>query len=386
MGHLVFGASGMQRLNIEAARRQAGQDLLQTPNPGLPPSAGNGTPISLSTPDILNSIIAIANPFFESATLPDDTETLSQQDFDEPQEKKVFANLETSVTSTTSSCVQTVSGSSQNNQNLTNINNAITTATPSNNYCMAGSPHSVSSTSTSESPPPSKQQNFYQVPQPSSSVESMRSKLIKDSLKLTIQTKRKNSGKEELDVKSELVTKRHKREELTPEDEERRKRRRERNKVAATKCRNKKKEKTVLLVQEAEVLETDNVTLKSEIALMEEEFKRLSSLLTSHTPNCVLNQEQKPSTSSSSQQHHHQDLTHGHQNISNNNVSSYSNSTPVHQQQQHDYNQGLNPHLAISNHHHNHNHNNNNHFMGSNNNMNMNYFGGPLHHQTIQLS
>lgn len=42
----------------------------------------------------------------------------------------------------------------------------------------------------------------------------MRSKLIKDSLKLTIQTKRKNSGKEELDVKSELVTKRHKREEV----------------------------------------------------------------------------------------------------------------------------------------------------------------------------
>lgn len=35
---------------------------------------------------------------------------------------------------------------------------------------------------------------------------------------------------------------------LTEEDEERRRRRRERNKIAATKCRNKKKEKTIVLM------------------------------------------------------------------------------------------------------------------------------------------
>jgi hypothetical protein len=36
---------------------------------------------------------------------------------------------------------------------------------------------------------------------------------------------------------------------LTAEDEERRRRRRERNKIAATKCRLKKRERTVNLVQ-----------------------------------------------------------------------------------------------------------------------------------------
>lgn len=210
----------MQRLNIEAARRQGSQDLLQTPNTaGMPPSAGNGTPISLSTPDILNSIIAIANPFFETATLPDDTETLTQQDYEEHQEKKVFVNLETPA-------VTSASGGLGQHHHVTTT--ATTMSSSSNFNCMAGSPHSMTSTSTStlsesglSSPTPSssnqhqQQRHFnFQQHQPSTSVESMRSKLIKDSLKLTIQTKRKNSGKEELDVKSELVAKRPKREEV----------------------------------------------------------------------------------------------------------------------------------------------------------------------------
>ncbi|CAG7838550.1 unnamed protein product, partial [Allacma fusca] len=81
------------------------------------------------------------------------------------------------------------------------------------------------------------------------SVSATRSHLIKESLKVAIQSKRKSSGKEDIDLKLELEAKLKKRDELTPEDEERRKRRRERNKIAATKCRNKKKEKTYLLVQ-----------------------------------------------------------------------------------------------------------------------------------------
>jgi hypothetical protein len=194
----------MQRLNIEAARRQAGQDLLQTPNPGIPTTTGTGTPISLSTPDILNSLINITNPFFESA-LPDDTDNLlSQQDYEEP-EKKVFANLDEPVTTNSSFRIS-------ESQILINT----TTACTSSYQGGVCSPLSVTSTSTSSSlsdagmssPPPQ------QLHQPSTSVESMRSKLIKDSLKLTIQTKRKNSGKEELDVKSELVAKRPKREEV----------------------------------------------------------------------------------------------------------------------------------------------------------------------------
>lgn len=196
----------MQRLNIEAARKQAGQDLLQTPNPGLPPSAsGSGTPISLSTPDILNSIIAIANPFFESVA--DDAETLAQHDIEEPLEKKVFANLDDNPTSNSKHL---------NGGPLPSIH------TISHQNVLLGSPMSVTSTSTlSEtgvnSPPPNNHSNHLSLQQaatPSSSVESMRSKLIKDSLKLTIQAKRKNSGKEELDVKSELVAKRPKREEV----------------------------------------------------------------------------------------------------------------------------------------------------------------------------
>lgn len=123
--------------------------------------------------------------------------------------------------------------------------------------------------------------------------------------------------------------------------------------------------------------------MKSEIAQMEEEFRRLTALLESHAPSCLLdpqNNEHKPSTSSS-QQHHQQphnneDLGgNGHSSLmSSMDTSSYTAS--VH----HDYNQEMDPHLAISP-HHNHNHN---HFMGSNMN-NMNYFG-PMHHQTIQLS
>lgn len=52
---------------------------------------------------------------------------------------------------------------------------------------------------------------------------------------------------------------------LTPEDEERRRRRRERNKIAATKCRMKKRERTVNLVTESEVLETQNIDLKAQL-------------------------------------------------------------------------------------------------------------------------
>jgi len=75
-------------------------------------------------------------------------------------------------------------------------------------------------------------------------------------------------------------------EDLTPEDEERRRRRRERNKVAATKCRNKKKEKTVVLVAESEIVEVQNASLKAEVARLDAEKRRLTSILAQHEPNC----------------------------------------------------------------------------------------------------
>jgi len=76
-------------------------------------------------------------------------------------------------------------------------------------------------------------------------------------------------------------------EELTEEDEERRRRRRERNKVAATKCRNKKKEKTCLLVSEGELLEAQNKNLKQEISRLEAEKRHLVEILALHEPTCA---------------------------------------------------------------------------------------------------
>lgn len=74
---------------------------------------------------------------------------------------------------------------------------------------------------------------------------------------------------------------------LTPEDEERRRRRRERNKIAATKCRLKKREKTVNLVQESEILETQNIDLKTQIQELESQRRRLVDMLSMHGPACV---------------------------------------------------------------------------------------------------
>merc|ERR1711978_12994 len=71
---------------------------------------------------------------------------------------------------------------------------------------------------------------------------------------------------------------------LSFEDEERRLRRRERNKVAATKCRNKKKERTTLLIAEGEVLEIQNSSYKEELIRLEAEKRRLTDILAEHEP------------------------------------------------------------------------------------------------------
>lgn len=75
-------------------------------------------------------------------------------------------------------------------------------------------------------------------------------------------------------------------EELTEEDMLRRMRRRERNKVAATKCRNKKKQKTQLLVKESEVLVNQNQSLKSDIDKLEREKRHLLEILSVHESTC----------------------------------------------------------------------------------------------------
>ncbi|KAH8235970.1 hypothetical protein KR032_011624 [Drosophila birchii] len=69
---------------------------------------------------------------------------------------------------------------------------------------------------------------------------------------------------------------------LTPEDEDRRRRRRERNKIAATKCRMKKRERTQNLIKESEVLDTQNVELKNQVRQLETERRKLMDMLQSH--------------------------------------------------------------------------------------------------------
>ncbi|XP_015436220.1 PREDICTED: proto-oncogene c-Fos isoform X2 [Dufourea novaeangliae] len=123
---------------------------------------------------------------------------------------------------------------------------------------------------------------------------------ISSGLKLTLQTKRRaNSSGDDTKKKTKKEDGSADDEEedesgnnnirggLTPEDEERRRRRRERNKIAATKCRLKKREKTVILVQESEILETQNHDLKSQIQELETQRRRLVDMLSLHGPTCL---------------------------------------------------------------------------------------------------
>ncbi|KAL1401922.1 hypothetical protein pipiens_006311 [Culex pipiens pipiens] len=74
---------------------------------------------------------------------------------------------------------------------------------------------------------------------------------------------------------------------LTPEDEDRRRRRRERNKIAATKCRMKKRERTVNLVNESETLDAQNKELKSQVTELENQRRKLMEVLQAHSGSCV---------------------------------------------------------------------------------------------------
>lgn len=139
------------------------------------------------------------------------------------------------------------------------------------------------------------------------SVQTTCSQLIKEGLKLTIQTKRKAHSSSSCSGSPLLGRDTagspdsqcdNSNEGLTPEDEERRRRRRERNKIAATKCRQKKRERTNNLVYESEALETQNLDLKSKIQELEKERRKLVDVLSVHKPNC--NKHPFPSTSSSS--------------------------------------------------------------------------------------
>ncbi|CAH1161020.1 unnamed protein product [Phyllotreta striolata] len=136
------------------------------------------------------------------------------------------------------------------------------------------------------------------------SVQHTCSQLIKAGLKLTIEQKRRHHGDGEdlLDLDKVKRIKKNDYSEseddkiktesgvsLTAEDEERRRRRRERNKIAATKCRLKKRERTINLIQESETLETQNVELKAQMQELQTQKQTLFEMLSIHRPQCQHN-------------------------------------------------------------------------------------------------
>ncbi|XP_043461852.1 activating transcription factor 3 [Leptopilina heterotoma] len=164
------------------------------------------------------------------------------------------------------------------------VNSLIAMTNPFESYNSEKTRDRTDSTSSGEPSPPS--------------VQHTCSQLIKEGLKLTLQTKRRAHGSGDESKKKtrkedgsaddeEDDDSNHNNHSLTPEDEERRRRRRERNKIAATKCRLKKREKTVILVQESEILETQNHDLKTQIQELETQRRRLVDMLSLHTPTCV---------------------------------------------------------------------------------------------------
>jgi len=104
---------------------------------------------------------------------------------------------------------------------------------------------------------------------------------------MKVQQKLKTDYGEQMDTLLVPKIKVEEEDSLTMEDELRRRRRRERNKVAATKCRNKKKERTGMLVKEGEILETQNSSLKMEISRLEAEKRHLMDILALHESSCT---------------------------------------------------------------------------------------------------
>ncbi|XP_046375543.1 cyclic AMP-dependent transcription factor ATF-3-like [Haliotis rubra] len=108
--------------------------------------------------------------------------------------------------------------------------------------------------------------------------------LIKEELKCTIQTRRLSEGKDELQVEFNSPEKTS----LRPEEVERQHRRREQNRRAAMKFRQKKKDRTEILLRETQKLQNANTTLRDEIDRLVRERNHLTEVLSAHQPRCSL--------------------------------------------------------------------------------------------------
>merc|ERR1712056_87690 len=74
------------------------------------------------------------------------------------------------------------------------------------------------------------------------------------------------------------------------------------------------KEKTTILVAESEIVEVQNASLKAEVARLDAEKRRLTTILAQHQPNCVkkrrLCTEEVPPTTTSGSQEEQYDMSH----------------------------------------------------------------------------
>ncbi|XP_003725798.1 proto-oncogene c-Fos-like [Strongylocentrotus purpuratus] len=71
-------------------------------------------------------------------------------------------------------------------------------------------------------------------------------------------------------------------ESLSKEEEAKRRQRRERNRVAASRCRERRRERTFVLVEETDQLESSKQDLLDEIDQLEEQKSQLLAVLTEH--------------------------------------------------------------------------------------------------------
>ncbi|XP_041354584.1 cyclic AMP-dependent transcription factor ATF-3-like [Gigantopelta aegis] len=108
------------------------------------------------------------------------------------------------------------------------------------------------------------------------------SHLIKEELKLVIQSRREAEGKEALKIEFSPPEKN----ELTPIDVERRERRRERNRLAAQRSRERGKRKMDELMQEIDALQCRNNELEQAYTSLSDERDQLKKALLDHLSEC----------------------------------------------------------------------------------------------------
>ncbi len=123
-------------------------------------------------------------------------------------------------------------------------------------------------------------------PPPQQSTETdadfMHSTMLREELRVNILQRRLQKGLGAVQLDWRFT----KPENLTPEEEDRRKLRRERNRVAASRCREKRRERTYVLVKETDQLESNNQVLIREIQQLESERQELLTILSSHQQTC----------------------------------------------------------------------------------------------------